>query len=173
MRVCERDELTHDASELVALELLRRGATLAVAESCTGGLLGAQLTERSGSSAYFRGGVISYADAVKVSILRVPSELIERHGAVSAEVAEAMACGARLGTAADYALAVTGVAGPGGGSHAKPVGLVYLACAGPSGTRVLRRRYAGDRASVRAQSCTGALELLLKVLTHDGAYAHA
>ncbi|MFA4965693.1 MAG: nicotinamide-nucleotide amidohydrolase family protein [Thermoleophilia bacterium] len=146
--------------ELVADALLSRGRTLAVAESCTGGLLGARITARPGSSAYFRGGVISYADEVKRGLLAVPGRLLDEHGAVSAEVAGAMASGARAATGADYALAVSGVAGPDGGTPEKPVGLVCLACAGPRGVRTGCSGFPGDRASVREHSVTAALHLL-------------
>ena len=110
-----------------------RGRTVAVAESCTGGLLGARITARPGSSDYFLGGVISYADRVKMDLLGVPPGMLAQYGAVSEEVAGAMAEGARAAPRADYALSVTGVAGPDGGTAEKPVGLVYLGCAGPAG----------------------------------------
>ncbi len=151
--------------DLVAAALLRDSSTLAVAESCTGGLLAARLTGRAGSSAYFRGGVVSYANAVKTELLGVPDAVLARSGAVSEEVAAAMAEGARRGIGADYALGITGIAGPGGASAQKPVGLVYVACAGPHRTRVLRRQYPGDRASVRAFSTTAALHLLREELS--------
>ena len=112
--------------DLVADALRGRGLTLAVAESCTGGLLGARLTERPGSSDYFLGGVISYANEVKMGLLGVPAGMLAQYGAVSEEVAGAMAAGARAATGADYALAVSGVAGPDGGTPDKPVGLVYV-----------------------------------------------
>ena len=118
----------------VVLELLRqRGQTLAVAESCTGGGLGAALAAVPGASEVFLGGVIAYANSVKQGLLGVPAALLEAHGAVSDPVAQAMAEGARRATGADWALAITGVAGPGGGSDEKPVGLVHLAVAGPDG----------------------------------------
>ncbi|MFM7238049.1 MAG: competence/damage-inducible protein A [Cyanobium sp.] len=116
----------------VVLELLRqRGQTLAVAESCTGGGLGAALAAVPGASDVFLGGVIAYANAVKEGVLGVPPELLEAHGAVSDPVAQAMAQGARRATGADWALAITGVAGPGGGTDQKPVGLVHIALEGP------------------------------------------
>lgn len=150
--------------DLVATALLHDSSTLAVAESCTGGLLGARITERAGSSAYFLGGVISYANAVKTSLLGVPAGLLAQHGAVSESVAAAMAEGARRATGADYGLGVTGIAGPGGASADKPVGLVYVSCAGPRRTRAVRGVYPGDRASVRAFSATAALHLLREEL---------
>ncbi len=150
--------------DLVADGLRSAGATLAVAESCTGGLLGARVTQRPGSSDYFLGGVLSYADQVKMDLLDVPPGMLAQYGAVSEEVAAAMAEGARACTRADYALAVTGVAGPGGGTTEKPVGLVHVACSGPHGTQVVRGHYPGDRASVREFSATAALHLLRRAL---------
>jgi len=150
--------------DLIADELRGRGLTLAVAESCTGGLLGARLTERPGSSDYFRGGVISYADEVKMGLLDVPAGMLAQHGAVSEEVAGAMAAGARAATGADFALAVSGVAGPDGGTRDKPVGLVYVACSGPRRTQVVRGLYPGDRASVRDYSVSAAVHLLRREL---------
>ena len=150
--------------DLVADGLRATGRTVAVAESCTGGLLGARLSRRPGASDYFLGGVVSYADQVKMDLLDVPPGMLAQYGAVSEEVAGAMAQGARAATRADYALAVTGVAGPDGGTDEKPVGLVYVACAGPEGTRVVRGHYPGDRASVREFSCTAALHLLRRAL---------
>ena len=150
--------------DLVAEGLRARRARVAVAESCTGGLLGARLSSRPGSSDYFAGGVISYANEVKMGLLGVPAGMLAQYGAVSEEVAGAMAEGARRATAADYALAVTGVAGPGGGTAEKPVGLVYTACAAPGGTAVVRGHFPGDRAAVRDYSVTRALHLLLRSL---------
>jgi nicotinamide-nucleotide amidase len=153
-----RDGSTVD--DIVARALVAAGQTVAVAESCTGGGLGARLTERAGSSAYVLGGVIAYADAVKVGVLGVDAELIRRHGAVSAECAGQMALGARRLVGSDWALSVTGIAGPGGGSEEKPVGLVHVALAGPVGVRHLEQRRGGDRESIRARSVAGALHLL-------------
>jgi len=146
--------------ELVADELLTHGETLAVAESCTGGMLGARLTQRPGSSDYFVGGVISYADRVKRDILQVPADLLETHGAVSEPVAAAMAAGVRRATEADRALALTGIAGPDGGSAAKPVGLVFVATADDDGTAVDRHVFPGDREAVRRQAVAAALHAL-------------
>ena len=124
-----------DSLASVVLALLRqRGQTLAVAESCTGGGIGAALAAVPGASDGFLGGVIAYANAVKQAVLGVPAELLERHGAVSDAVALAMAQGARQLTGATWAIAVTGIAGPGGGTAEKPVGLVHIAIAGPDGT---------------------------------------
>ena len=122
-------DLASLAERLQELSLERR-ITVGTAESCTGGLIGHALTAIAGSSAYYLGGVVSYSDDSKVRLLGVPPEAIERHGAVSAQVAVAMAEGARERLGCSYAVAVTGVAGPGGGTVAKPVGLTYVAAAG-------------------------------------------
>jgi nicotinamide-nucleotide amidase len=150
--------------DLVA-DALRAGShTVAVAESCTGGLLGARLSERPGSSGYFRGGVISYANEIKMELLGVPAAMLAQYGAVSEEVAGAMAEGARLALRADHALSITGVAGPDGGTPEKPVGLVYIGCAGPDGTRVRMGSFPGDRDTVRQFAATTALHLLRRAL---------
>jgi nicotinamide-nucleotide amidase len=146
--------------EIVADILRAGGATVAVAESCTGGLLGARLTELPGSSDYFLGGALVYADAVKRDLLGVPAALLQAHGAVSEPVAGAMAEGARTRLAATYGLSVTGVAGPGGATPGKPVGLVFIGCAGPGKTVVRRYEFPGDRPTVRAWSVVAALHLL-------------
>jgi nicotinamide-nucleotide amidase len=147
--------------ERVGAALLARGETLAVAESCTGGLLGARLTARAGASAWFRGGVIAYDNEVKRGLLGVPEEVLVRHGAVSAECARAMAEGARRAVGADWALSVTGVAGPGGGTPEKPVGLVYLGLAAPRGAGGVREeRMRGDRERIRERSVAVSLHLL-------------
>ncbi len=143
---------------------LGRGLTVATAESCTGGLLADALTDVAGSSGYFLGGVVAYADAVKVAALGVPPEALAAHGAVSAQVARAMASGARERLGASLAIAVTGIAGPGGGTDAKPVGLTYVAVAGAHGTDVRRHLWAGDRAANKRASALAALECLLERL---------
>ncbi len=153
--------------DVLAARLRERHATVALAESCTGGALGKRLTDRPGSSGYVLGGVISYANAVKRDVLGVPEAVLTEHGAVSRPVAAAMAEGARRATGATYALSVTGVAGPEGGTPEKPVGLVFLACAGPGGTKVLREHFPGDRGSVRDWSVVRALHLLREVLEED------
>lgn len=140
--------------------LKARRLTLAVAESCTGGLIGGRITSVPGSSRYFLGGVISYADSVKTRRLGVPKKLLAAHGAVSRECAAAMARGARRAIGADVGLAVTGVAGPDGGTKEKPVGLVYIAVSGPGPReKVKRLEYNGSRESVRARAATSALRL--------------
>lgn len=141
--------------------LKRRNLTLGVAESCTGGLLGGRLTSVPGSSAWFTGGIIAYANSVKTSRLGVSAALIKKHGAVSEECALAMAAGARRALGAKIALSVTGVAGPDGGTKAKPVGLVHLAVSGPGKTaRAKRLDIHGPRESVRSRAASAALVLL-------------
>ena len=132
-------------ASVVLEQLRRRGQTLAVAESCTGGGLGATLAAVPGASDVFLGGVIAYANSVKQALLGVPAALLERHGAVSDPVAQAMAEGARRATGADWALAISGVAGPGGGTEQKPVGLVHIAVAGPAGCSSEGVRFGASR----------------------------
>jgi len=141
-----------------------RGLRLATAESCTGGLVAARLTSVPGSSASFVGGVVSYADDVKRSELDVPDELLAKRGAVSAEVAAAMAEGARRRLGADVAVAVTGIAGPDGGTPGKPVGLVYLHVAGPDGSIARMLDIPGEREQVRVRATVNALHLLRALL---------
>jgi nicotinamide-nucleotide amidase len=139
--------------------------TIATAESCTGGLLAARLTDPPGASDYVKGGVIVYANDAKVAQAGVPTELIERHGAVSAEVAEALADGARSRLCADVGVGITGIAGPGGGSEEKPVGLVWLSVAGPDGEPLTRSvNLPGTRADVRDRSTTVAMHLIRRTL---------
>jgi nicotinamide-nucleotide amidase len=147
------------ASVLVACRAA--GLRLATAESCTGGMIAAALTEIAGSSDVVERGFVTYSNEAKIALLGVPASLIATHGAVSAEVAEAMAGGAVLHAPVDIAVAVTGIAGPGGGSAAKPVGLVYLGIARRGRpTRTERHIFAGDRAAVRHAATARALELL-------------
>jgi PncC family amidohydrolase len=151
----------------VGERLRRQGRWLAVAESCTGGLLGAALTDVPGSSAYFLGGVISYADRVKVEQLQVPAPLIEQYGAVSEPVAAAMAAGVRRLMGADVGVSITGVAGP-NAEGSKPVGLTFIGvdASGASGGGMLTRRFqwTGDRWDNRRRSVVAALELLVQAL---------
>jgi nicotinamide-nucleotide amidase len=150
------------------------GRTVAVAESCTGGLMAARLTDRPGSSEYFLGGVVAYSDAGKASMVGVPAELIERVGAVSVEVAEALADGAIQRFGADYGIGITGIAGPGGGTEEKPVGLVCFSIAGPDGARITRSaQLPGARADVRDRSTTVAMHLLRRLLAGEGEPASA
>jgi PncC family amidohydrolase len=148
----------------VGRTLLAHAARLAVAESCTGGLVGSRITGVPGSSRYLLGGVVAYHNQAKISVLRVPRAMLARHGAVSAPVAASMARGARRLFNAEIAVAVTGVAGPGGGSAAKPVGLVFVAVVGFGRARVRRALFAGDRQRVRDQAADLALVMLLERL---------
>lgn len=146
------------------------GHRIAVAESCTGGLMAARLTERPGASSYMTGSVVAYADEAKRELLGVNAGLIERHGAVSPEVAEAMAEGALARFDADVGLAITGVAGPGGGTDAKPVGSVCWAARGPDGAAIAREvRLPGDRNEVRDRSTTVGMHLLRRLLRGEDA----
>jgi PncC family amidohydrolase len=139
-----------------------RDLHVATVESCTGGLIGHAITTVPGSSAYYLGGLITYADAVKRDLADVPAEVLASHGAVSAQVAIAMADGARRRLGADLAVSVTGVAGPDGGSDAKPVGLTYVGVADANGTDVRRYVWTGDRAANQVDSAAAALELALE-----------
>ncbi len=152
-----------DLAERLGVRLAERGLTVATAESCTGGLVAHLLTEVPGASRYVRGGIIAYADDVKHAALGVPTEVLAAHGAVSAQVALAMAEGVRARLGTDLGVGVTGVAGPDGGTEAKPVGLVYVAVAGPGPAEVRRCNWAGDRTENKRLSAEAALELLLAV----------
>jgi len=152
---------TGDPLEVVVGNLLRsQQATVAVAESCTGGMLGARFTSTPGSSDYFLGGFITYSDALKTDLLGVSPATLKEFGAVSPETAEAMALGARSRTRSTYALAVTGIAGPAGGTAQKPVGLVYVAVADAARTLVVNRQFLGDRQRIRVFTTQMALDLL-------------
>jgi nicotinamide-nucleotide amidase len=145
----------------MVLELARRrGVSIATAESCTGGMVAAQLTSVPGSSDAFIGGAVTYSDELKRTMLGVPEQLLAAHGAVSAEVAAAMAAGARVRLGADVAVSVTGVAGPGGGSEEKPVGLVFVHVSSPWGEDGRRLQWPGGRADVRTRATVAALHLL-------------
>jgi nicotinamide-nucleotide amidase len=144
-----------------------QGLTLATAESCTGGLIAERLTRVPGSSDVFLGGIVAYANEVKVRQLGVPADLIELHGAVSPEVAAAMASGVRERLGADVAIADTGVAGPGGGTEEKPVGLVYVAAETPDASRVLDFNYPADRQAVRSRAAVAGLHLVRRLLAQS------
>ncbi len=135
---------------------------IATAESCTGGLLAALFTEISGSSQVFECGFVTYSNEAKIEMLQVKKELLDLHGAVSAQVAEAMAQGALKNSPADLAVAITGIAGPDGGSKEKPVGLVYIAVACKNRSVVRKFNFAGDRVEVRKSSVIAALKMLEK-----------
>jgi len=141
---------------------LDRGVVVATAESCTGGLIAKLITDVPGSSEYFRGGVVGYANETKMRLLGVPAEQLEAHGAVSAQVARSMAVGARAAIDVDFAVAVTGVSGPGGGGPSKPVGLTYVAVADARGSDVRRFVWSGDRSQNREETARAALEMLIE-----------
>jgi len=150
--------------DLVAQGFAARGLTVATAESCTGGLLAGRLTERAGSSEWVLGGVVAYANSAKKELLDVPAAVLEEHGAVSAEVAVALADGARARFGADVGVGITGVAGPGGGTAEKPVGTVHICVAGPDGRQARALRLPGSRRVVRDRSVTMAMHLLRAML---------
>ena len=155
------DSIRAPAAKLIG-ELIDRGLSIAIAESCTGGLIVGALTEVPGSSATVYGGFVTYANEAKVTMIGVNEGLLAEHGAVSAAVARAMAEGARRTAMVDIAIAVTGIAGPGGGSDDKPVGLVHMACATVSGTTHVERRFGSvGRSAVREATVKAALELAL------------
>jgi len=163
-----RNEMGTDSLAQAVGELLRqRRLTLAVAESCTGGLLAAHITSIPGSSDYFTGGVIAYSYGTKERVLNVPASVLERYGAVSPETAIAMAQGVRRLLRVDLALAVTGIAGPTGGTPEKPVGLTYIALSSSEGEKCRRYVWAGDRWENRELSARAALELLQEHLTTE------
>lgn len=150
--------MTLSADVIKALQ----GKTLATAESCTGGMIGAYLTGIPGSSAVYKGGIISYTNEIKQKLLGVPEEILTQFGAVSAPVAEAMAFGAKKALNADIAVSVTGLAGPGGDDYGNPVGTVYIGYCDASCCLSRHYRFDGDREEVRKQAVTHALMLVLE-----------
>ncbi|HEY8647087.1 MAG TPA: CinA family nicotinamide mononucleotide deamidase-related protein [Gaiellaceae bacterium] len=154
-------------ADLVLSLLRERGLTLATAESCTGGLVSARLTDVPGSSDVFVGGIVAYSNEVKAAQLVVSDDVLREHGAVSAETAAAMARGARERLGADVAVAVTGVAGPDGGTEEKPVGLVFLHASGPMGEKQLRFDVPGDRPTIRGRAAVAALHLVRRLVTES------
>lgn len=144
--------------------MVRRGWTVAVAESCTGGGLGALITSVPGSSEWFAGGVIAYANEVKVRLLGVSARVLEKHGAVSAVTAKQMALGVKKRFGTNVGIGITGIAGPGGGSAGKPTGLVFIGLAEPRWCRVCRVRFVGGRSEVRRKAVATSLRLLLESL---------
>ncbi len=151
-------------SEQVGERLKQRQQTLATAESCTGGLIGHLVTEVAGSSAYYLGGLVAYSNDVKQHQLGVPRSILESVGAVSAETARAMAQGVRDALAADVGVATTGIAGPGGGTPTKPVGLVFIVVATAAETECRRYVFQGNRHAIKQQTAAAALQLLWEVL---------
>ena len=150
--------------QIVGYWLQMRNATVASAESCTGGMLAERLTSISGSSRYFLGGAVVYSNALKTEFAGVPAEMIERHGAVSREVAAALAEGIRYRCESTLGVGITGIAGPNGGTPEKPVGLVFHAVASSTGTEVVQRNFPGDRKRIRRFASTMALDMLRKKL---------
>ena len=150
--------------EVVGNLLKARGETISVAESCTGGLIGRRLTEIAGSSAYFMEGAITYSNEAKIRTLSVSPEILEKHGAVSAGCAEAMANGMRERAGTDHAISVTGIAGPDGGSELKPVGTVFIGYAGVRGVRSTKVILPGDRYLIRWRASQAALDYLRRQL---------
>jgi nicotinamide-nucleotide amidase len=156
------------AIEAIVLELAgQRTLTIAAAESCTGGLVSGRITSVPGSSKSFVGGLVAYDDRLKLDVLGVPGELLQHHGAVSAETAAAMAGGVRRALGADIGVSVTGVAGPGGGTPEKPVGLVFIHAETPDASRGVELRLPGNRDAVRRRAAASALHLLRRVLTQS------
>ncbi len=168
IRERHRDTLYSDDGATVDDQVanLLAGRTVAVAESCTGGLLAARLTDRPGSSEYFQGGLVVYSNEAKAALARVDRALIERVGAVSSEVAEALADGARARLEAEIGIGITGIAGPGGGSKEKPVGLVFISVTSSDGERITRMvQLPGDRSDIRDRATTVAMHLLRRLLS--------
>ena len=162
------DRVTFAAAKRLGGLLSASGRTLAVAESCTGGLIAGAITSIPGSSGYFPGGIVAYRNSAKTSLLDVPPSLIAAHGAVSREVALAMAEGGLSRFGADLAIAVTGVAGPGGGSRGKPVGTVWVAVVARDGVRQAHRfRFHGDRDAVRRETVRVSLDSAIAVLQDE------
>lgn len=155
---------THARVRLLGQRMAAKGATLATAESCTGGLIAARCTDVPGSSAWFTGGVVAYANEVKRDVLGVGPDLLATHGAVSEPVVRAMAAGVRRLTGARLAVAVSGVAGPDGGTPEKPVGTVWVAVADGENVQAARFRFSGDRTAVRNATVDAALNMLLTML---------
>ncbi len=152
----------------MVLDALRtRRARLGVAESCTGGLVAERITNIPGASDTFIGGVVAYADVIKTAALKVPLEVLEAHGAVSEETVRAMAEGAQRLFSADATVAVTGIAGPAGGTPEKPVGTVWLAARVQTSTRAVKRVFPGDRDEIRRRAAQAALDLLRRLLAES------
>jgi nicotinamide-nucleotide amidase len=154
-----------DTLEAVVVKLLRtRGETLAVAESCTGGLLANRITDVPGASAVLERGLVTYSNRAKEELLQVPAAVIVAHGAVSGEVARYMAEGVRMSAGTDWGIGITGIAGPGGGSREKPVGLVYYALVGPGVNLVQKVHWSGDRVKIKRRTTQAVLDLLRRTL---------
>ena len=153
-----------DHAQRLGTLLRQNGLTIAVAESCTGGLLASMITDIPGASAYFRGGIVAYQNDIKEQLLGVPARVLATVGAVSEETARAMAHGARMALKSDIGVGITGIAGPGGGTTDKPVGLVYIGVEGPHGAECRRFQWNGTRTENKHHSAVAALELTLAFL---------
>ncbi len=156
------EDLLVNLAGRVGSACLVRSVTVATVESCTGGLIGHVITENPGSSVWYVGGFVTYSNALKEATVAVPADVLGFHGSVSAQTAMAMASGGRDRTGADLVVAVTGIAGPDGGTDEKPVGLTYVAVADASGLEVRRHQWTGDRTDNKRASASAALELLLE-----------
>lgn len=161
--------MTQNLETLIGDKLRERGLRLGLAESCTGGLVGHRLTNVAGSSTYYMGSVTAYAYEAKVRLLGVTWATLERHGAVSAETVSEMALGCRRALAADVGIAISGIAGPGGGTPEKPVGLVWMALSAADGVWTRKFNFDGDRLAVKEQAAEAALQLGIEYL--DGGLA--
>ena len=150
---------------LIGKKLKKKKKTLAIAESCTGGLVSSLITNVSGSSKYFTGGIVAYSNDVKINILGVPEALIKRHGAVSRQVALEMAIGARELLDSRIALSITGIAGPTGGTKEKPVGTAFIAVSSARKTKIRKVRFKGSRESIKSQFSQSALSLILEFIS--------
>jgi len=151
--------------EKLSTALKERGLTMTAAESCTGGMIAAAMTDRAGSSEVFERGFVTYSNNSKIEMLGVPAATLEKHGAVSVETVEAMVQGALAHSRANVAVAVTGIAGPSGGTAGKPVGLVYIGWGAKNGIKVKEHHFAGDRAAIRKQTVEAALGHLINFLS--------
>jgi PncC family amidohydrolase len=152
-------------AEQLGTALMQRRWTIATVESCTGGGLAYRITTVPGASAYYLGSIIAYANRVKASVVGVPLEIFDAHGAVSAQAAESMAMNGRVRLEADLCLAITGIAGPGGATPGKSVGTVFISASGPAEAQTERFDFAGDREAIRQQAIDAALTLALELLT--------
>lgn len=150
--------------KMIAKTLAEKKKTLAIAESCTGGMVSNTLSNISGCSTFFKAGFITYSNEAKTKFLKVPKDLLLEHGAASEPVARAMAEGARKAAKANFAISLTGIAGPTGGTPQKPVGLVFMACASSQRTTVERHIFKGTRLQIKKQATQAVLELLLKTV---------
>lgn len=157
--------IEEDLLKEVSDQLKKQRLTVATAESCTGGLIAHTLTNISGSSNYFDRGIVSYSNEAKMEVLGVPEDLLREYGAVSEQVAKAMAEGVKTKSNVDIGIATTGIAGPTGGTKEKPVGLVYIAISTSKGTIVKRFQFSGDRLQNKESTCNAALQMLLDYLT--------